>query len=98
MSLNWAEDRAHAPKELLHHLEGLLGLGWCNCVAEVLGHCSEAVFCPLAIFDFCSGKDAFVVRLSGFEHVIDNSRQFESSGSNRFGSSEPSSHAAVKRS
>jgi hypothetical protein len=52
----------------------------------------------LAIFDFCSGKDAFVVRLSGFEHGIDNSRQFVSSGSNRFGSSEPSSHAAVKRS
>jgi hypothetical protein len=27
----------------------------------------------LAIFDFCSGKDAFVIRLSGFKHVIDNS-------------------------
>lgn len=65
-------------------------------IAEVLGQGSQSVFCSLTMFKLSSGEHAFVVGLSGLEHVVNHSCQFVCGSGDRLGGSESGSDATVE--
>ena len=65
-------------------------------IAKSVSQGFQSGFCALAVPAFCSGENAFVIGLSGREHVVNDSGQLVRGGGDCFGSPEPGSHATVE--
>ena len=72
------------------------GGNWRQRVTKSLGERSESAFRALTMPGFRSRKDTFAIGLSGLKHVINDSGQLVRSSSDRFGGSEPGSHATIE--
>src|SRR6266567_5276364 len=85
-----------APKELPLRTGSPSGLNRCQRVTKCMSQGPESVFRTLTVSNLCFGENAFVVGLSGFEHVVDDAGQFVGSSSDRFRGTEAGSHATVE--